>query len=309
MKRICSCATIFLIGSYLHAQNDSILRVPEDSLAVIVPTPEIKQATAERTDVYKIKPAVDIPLTVAAGGWSLYAFTQIYSKPRSSEEEILALNVSDINSFDRKAVRPFSESLDKITYYQFFSVMPMPFVFLTGKNTRKDFFKLTFLYLETMSITGFLYTGSVYTTDRYRPYAYSSESTMDQRRRGGAKNSFYAGHVALVATSTFFGAKVYADYHPESKIKWLFYTLAGAATASTAYLRYDAGQHFPSDLILGAVQGTLTGILVPQLHKNKLIKNPNLSIIPATNGQRHHLSLVYKFDKRKNKLLSNSEDL
>ena len=309
MKKICGFGVCLILNLYLYAQTDTTFRVPEDSPAVIVPMPEIKKAPLERVDVYKIKPAVDIPLTVAAGGWSLYAFTQIYSKPRSSEEEILALKVSDINSFDRRAVRPFSESLDEISYYQFFSVMPMPFVFLTGKSTRKDFFKLTFLYLESMSITGLLYTGSVYTTDRYRPYAYSPESTMDQRRRGGAKNSFYAGHVALVATSTFFGAKVYADYHPKSKIKWLFYTLAGAATASTAYLRYEAGQHFPSDLILGAAQGTLTGILVPQLHKNKLIKDPNLSIIPATNGQRHHLSLVYKFDKKKNKLLGNSEEL
>ena len=74
-----------------------------------------------------------------------------------------------------------------------------------------------------MSITGLLYTGSVYITNRYRPYVYSSESTIEQR--GGAKNSFYAGHVALVATSTFFMAKVYGDYHPDSKAKWVFYTL------------------------------------------------------------------------------------
>ncbi len=67
---------------------------------------------------------------------------------------------------------------------------------------RKDFAKLSFLYLEAMSITGILYTGSTYFTNRYRPYVYSEETPMDYRTRGGGKNSFYAGHVALVATAT-----------------------------------------------------------------------------------------------------------
>ncbi len=59
-----------------------------------------------------------------------------------------------------------------------------------------------------MSITGLFYTGSTYLTDRYRPLAYNIES-RGEAMRGGAKNSFIAGHVALVATSTFFTAKVF----------------------------------------------------------------------------------------------------
>ena len=173
--------------------------------------------------------------------------------------------------------------------------MSLPFLFLTCKDTRKDFFKLTFLYLEAMSITGLLYTGSVYFTDRFRPYAYSDETPITWRTRGGAKNSFYAGHVALVATSTFFMAKVFADYNPDSKIKWLIYGLAGAATSTMAYWRHRGGFHFPSDILLGITQGTLTGILVPHFHKNKIIKDPNLSLLPYSDGKAHGLTLVYKF--------------
>src|SRR5689334_21140777 len=123
-----------------------------------------------------------------------------------------------------------------------------------------------------MSVIVVCYLGSDSFVDRYRDCAYADQTTMDQRSRGGAKYSFYAGHVALVATSTFFMAKVYADYHPDSKAKWVFYTLAGGTTALTAYLRYSAGQHFPTDLLLGMAQGTLTGLLVPHFHKNKLLK-------------------------------------
>ncbi len=104
--------------------------------------------------------------------------------------------------------------------------MPLPLILLADKHIRKDAGKIGFLYLEAMSITGLLYTGSTYLTDRYRPLAYNPEVSIGERRGGGAKNSFFAGHVALVATSTFFTAKVFSDYHPQSKMRWIFYTTA-----------------------------------------------------------------------------------
>jgi membrane-associated phospholipid phosphatase len=87
-------------------------------------------------------------------------------------------------------------------------------------------------------------------------------------------------------------ASVYADYHPDSKIKWVFYSLAGAMTGTTAVLRQAGGLHFPSDILLGIVQGTATGLLVPRLHKNKLFNN-HLTILPFT-GQSNGLAVVYK---------------
>jgi membrane-associated phospholipid phosphatase len=176
--------------------------------------------------------------------------------------------------------------------------MGLPLLFLIPNKTRKDFFKLTFLYLEAMSVTGLLYSSSTYFVDRYRPYVYSSETTMDQRVNGGGKNSFYAGHPALVATSLFFGAKVLSDYYPHSKVKWLFYTIAGGVTATTAYLRLKGGMHFPTDLLLGVTQGALAGILVPHFHKHRLIKDPNFSLAPYFNGESHGLSLVYRLNNR-----------
>lgn len=256
----------------------------------------VTKSSVKLQPVYKLKPSVDLPVFAVGAGWSAYAFTKIYSKERSTEEQILSLDINDINGFDRWAVRPYSESNGNSSNYIFYASMTLPMFFLAGKETRKDFFKLSFLYLEAMSVTGLLYTGSVYFTNRYRPYAYSDETDMSWRTRGGAKNSFYAGHVALVATSTFFMAKVYADYYPESKVKWVFYSAAGLATGTIAYLRHRGGFHFPSDILLGITQGTLTGILVPHFHKNKLIKDPNLSILPFTNGKTSGFALNYKFD-------------
>jgi TctA family transporter len=66
------------------------------------------------------------------------------------------------------------------------------------------------------------------------------------------------------------------------------------ATGTAAYLRHRGGFHFPTDLILGVTQGTLTGILVPHFHKNKLNKDPDLTILPYTNGTSNGIALLYK---------------
>lgn len=308
MKRFLCCALCIVLVLFVVAQNDTIPPQKIDSIPGVdtVPVSEtiLKTDTARQvysveitTDqpVYKLKASRDIPVFLAGAAWSGYAFTKIYSKDRSNEEKVLSLNKNDINEFDRWAVRPYSAQMGKNSNVIFYGAMPLPFLFLAFKDTRKDFFKLGFLYLEAMSITGLLYTSSVYFINRYRPYAYSDETPMTWRTRGGAKNSFYAGHVALTATSTFFMAKVYADYNPDSKIKWLFYTLAGTVTATMAYFRHRGGFHFPSDLLLGMTQGTLTGILVPHFHKNKLIGDRNLSLLPYSNGSANGLTLVYKF--------------
>jgi membrane-associated phospholipid phosphatase len=180
----------------------------------------------------------------------------------------------------------------------FYGSMPLPLFLLLDKKIRRDAGKVSLLYLEAMAITGTIYTSSSMLFDRFRPYTYNPDVDMDFKMRGGSRNSFFAGHVALVGTSTFFMAKVLSDYHPESKAKWAYYTVAAAATGMTGYLRHKGGRHFPSDILLGAAVGTFSGIMIPNFHKNKIFKDPNISVLPFT-GESHGLAFVYKFNKKK----------
>lgn len=244
--------------------------------------------------VYKIKPAIDIPLTLATAGLSILGFSKIYSKDASSESDIRSLRQSDLNSFDRWAAEVYHPDAEAPSDAIFYGAMPLPLVlFAFDKDIRQDALKVSLLYIEAMGITGVFYTGSNYYVNRYRPLAYNPNVPMDERREGGATNSFIAGHPALVATSTFFTAKVFSDYHPESNLKYLFWGGAIAATTATAYWRHRAGKHFPSDLLVGTSIGALSGILVPHFHKNKLFKNENISITPFS-GFSHGLAFRYK---------------
>src|SRR4051812_2107571 len=86
---------LFLLSLSGFAQSDSLSAGPE------------------RTEpVYRLKPAVDIPVTAAGIGWSIFAFPKIYNKESSTVAEIESLRVEDINGFDRWAADKFSDKAD-----------------------------------------------------------------------------------------------------------------------------------------------------------------------------------------------------
>lgn len=243
--------------------------------------------------VYRLKPAVDIPLTLATAGATLYGFQLIYNKDASSSEAVANLDKKNVNGFDRWAAGMHSEKAANASDLFFYGSMAAPFLLLADRDIRGDAAKIAFLYLETLSVTGIFYTGAPALFDRYRPLTYSKDVPIQARISGNNRNSFFAGHVALVGTTTFFAAKVFSDYHPNSKLRPYLWTAAALATGTTAYLRHAAGKHFPSDILVGLGVGVGSGILVPQFHKVRLIKNEAVSLFPYTTGSSSGVAMVY----------------
>lgn len=251
----------------------------------------------ESGEVYNIKPAIDIPLTVAVDAWSLYGMNKIYSRDKTPESVVNALNINDINSFDRKTWSNYDEKAKDASDLFFYASMPLPLFLMLDKEIRKDGLKIGLLYLQAMGITGTVYTTSAMTADRFRPYVYNSTVPMEVRTKGGGKNSFLAGHPALVATSTFFMAKVFSDYHPDMKGKWALYTVAAGASIATGALRIKAGQHFKTDVMAGITLGTLSGILVPHFHKIRKNQDPRITYFPNIQGDSNGFTILYKIGK------------
>ena len=124
---VCTACVLVCVSTY--AQTDSGEAATQN---VIHTTPDMRlqaqplPANERPEPVYTLKPGVDIPITAVGTAWSLYAFTKIYSKDPSSDEQILSLRKSDVNGFDRWAIRPFHDRADKISYYPFYAAMPLP---------------------------------------------------------------------------------------------------------------------------------------------------------------------------------------
>lgn len=283
--RFVTCLLVsILLFSNSGAQEDNIADdSAEVSFKTIAIANKAKMQPPER--MYKINNAVTLPVIGVLGGGSIYGMTIIYSKEKTPEADILALKNEDIPEIDRWNAGWRDKQLDEISYYPFYAVMPLPLVLLADKKIAKDKGRIGLMYLEAYAIEGIIYVGSVYYADRFRPDVYNADLELSYRTNGNFRNSFFAGHVAVTALSTFFIAKVYDDYHPKSGFKWVLYGAATAATAGMSYMRLKAGKHFTTDVLVGAGVGTACGLLVPMIHKNKNYQGQKWSLYPSVNDR------------------------
>lgn len=235
--------------------------------------------------------------TIALMAWTGYTFSKVYNKPPSDSNTIKALNKDDLPFFDRWGAGKNDNAADKFSDNFLYGAPILPFFLLLDKGVRHEAPKIGFMYVEAMAITGSIYGGFNYLLNRYRPETYDVNTPVGERVDGNYKNSFPAGHVATVATATFFGATVYAHYHPNQHGKYYLYGGAIALTGVTIYLRHEAGKHFPSDLAAGTALGVLSGVLVPYFHLNSRHKGGERAwnIYPDAQYGGTGLGFCYRF--------------
>ena len=237
----------------------------------------------------------DALITGGGIGLTVLGYYLITQKKDLTLAELATRTRDKVPPFDRGNVGYYSERADKDSYKPFNASFAYPLVLmLVNKNERQKVGQIAGLYLQTMSITGALFTLSAGLVERSRPLVYSgSDAPTDYKQSSNNQRSFFAGHTAATAAASFFAAKVYNDFNPDSKTKYVVWAVAAATPALVGYLRYKAGMHFLSDNLLGYALGAATGILVPQLHKTKALRN--VSITPQAGLKYKGLAIAYNF--------------
>ncbi|HEY4652366.1 MAG TPA: phosphatase PAP2 family protein [Pontibacter sp.] len=240
----------------------------------------------ENDSPYRTRFAVDAPIIVTGMGLSAYGLKLIQDKQGFTEEEIARMSKSDVNGFDRFSAGNYSLSAKKASDYPFYASFAMPLAMMLNENVRSKAGQVLVLYVETMAVTGTLFTLANGNTERARPLVYSNEVPLSEKTDANAKNSFFAGHTAATAAASFFAAKVFHDFNPDSPARPYVWALGAAVPATVGYLRFKAGKHFLSDNLIGYAVGAASGILVPQLHKksNNTGLSFNPTFIPTFNG-------------------------
>ncbi|MDY7394963.1 phosphatase PAP2 family protein [Aureibaculum sp. 2210JD6-5] len=212
-------------------------------------------------------------------GGSAYGLHLIKNKKDISIEKLNSYDKNDINFLDRWVAGNSSEKANAIGDIPFAISFATPFALLIDGNINDHTGQVMGLYLESLATTATFYTITAGLVNKARPYVYDQDESLDRRTSKNGQRSFYSGHVAATATATFFAAKVFSDFNPDSNAK--IYIWAGAATipAVVGYYRLQAGQHFLTDILLGYGMGAAVGILVPELHK---VKVENVKLYPSS---------------------------
>jgi membrane-associated phospholipid phosphatase len=226
------------------------------------------RTVAQNETPYKTSARVDLPVTLGGMALSGFGLYLISNKDGISDAEALRLNKDDVNRFDRFVAGNHDGQAKKTSDVFLYSSLGTPLLLLLDNKVSHKAGQVGLLYVETMAVTGTLFTMAAGNVNRLRPLAYAgSEVPIGDKTSKNARNSFFAGHTACTASVTFFAAKIFHDFNPGSSARPYVWTAAAAIPATVAYLRLKAGKHFLSDNLLGYAVGAGSGILVPQLHK------------------------------------------
>ena len=190
---------------------------------------------------------------------------------RQTFDENQTFNKDDVNSFDRFFMHDYSFTLDRVAGNVFlYPALLAPALLLTQKsqNTKNDLAAYGIMYAETLLIANGIKEISKLAVNRYRPMCYfdTGDSHGYYERTGDFANSFMSGHATMAFAGATFATYVFCRDFPDSP--WRFAVAGGAYSLAlaTAAVRVLSGNHFVTDVLAGAVTGTLAGFLVPWLH-------------------------------------------
>lgn len=227
-------------------------------------------------------------------GVTLLGYELIKNKKDLTPGELAGKTKDKLPFFDRGNAGYYSAQANKDSYILFDASYAIPLLMtFINKNESKKAGQIIVLYVETIGITGAMYTLTAGLVYRSRPFVYGNKAPLDKRIDKGGQRSFYGGHVATTAAATFFTAKIFQDFNPGSKLQPYLYGAASGLTILMGYFRYRAGYHFLSDCVLSGIIGASTGILIPALHNNKNFQK--ISVVPGMINGKTGFSLTYHF--------------
>jgi membrane-associated phospholipid phosphatase len=134
-----------------------------------------------------------------------------------------------------------------------------------------------FMYAEAVSFTLAMTNIVKVAVRRPRPVAYiEAEAHRDDpdyvNDSTDSALSFFSGHAAITATISATATYLAFARAPGTARPWITLLAGTALTTFVSIERVRAGEHFPTDVIAGAIAGAGIGLVVPHLHRTEDIK-------------------------------------
>jgi len=255
----------------------------------------LRVAHAEGPSPYQLKLAVDLP--VLALGTALWAGTSAIggsaAPPHCGTSTTEPCNVGQVNPFDRLSIGLVDPSMRLGA--NIVGALPFAFVivdfFDAGARNWRSWLTDFVVFAEALAWDGAIQDIVRRASRRPRPFLYTDGAYAGERDSAEATYSFYSGHTAFAFTAATFLAYTFHLRHPTSRWRYVVWPVLLSLAAVEPVLRVLAGDHFPTDVLIGAVAGSAIGILVPALHR----RAPTLSVTPTVTAERVTVAVGMRF--------------
>jgi membrane-associated phospholipid phosphatase len=244
--------------------------------------------TLPRDSVYELRTGRELTLLAVGGTLKGTAYWLNKNSSALTQSQITGLDANNMNSFDRGATKNWSPEAGRISDWTLFSTAGVVGLAALPTLRQKKWFTVPLMYVETIGLMWGLQDVVKQTALRTRPFVYNVAAPMSDKLEKDARLSFFSGHAAISFSSAVFASTVFGHYFPVSRWRPVVWVGSLALAGTTAYLRYEAGKHYPTDILVGAAVGSAVGWLVPKLHQRRpprqALTNWRWAASPWTNG-------------------------
>lgn len=173
------------------------------------------------------------------------------------------LNEANLPWFDRFAIYCDNQFTDNVSDITLIMSIVLPAISTLQADSKADKHKGVLLYLESVLLTNGVTHIVKALVHRARPYAYRrSQEELDSN----AAQSFISGHTSLAFNGAMTAGMLFQSYQNDSKWNTPVWILGISLATSTGIFRITSGNHFLSDVIVGALVGIITSCLIMNTH-------------------------------------------
>jgi membrane-associated phospholipid phosphatase len=176
---------------------------------------------------------------------------------------------SGINALDRLALN--HSSAGARTAADIISFIPIAYLgidmFDVGLRNWKTYLTDLWVVAESLAWNGAIQDIVRRAVRRPRPFLYSPGVYPADRDSSDAGYSFYSGHTSFAFALATSASYTFTLRHPHSKWRYVVWPVLMAVASIEPILRVYSGDHFPTDVIVGAVAGSAVGLFFPAVHR------------------------------------------
>ncbi|HWE26757.1 MAG TPA: phosphatase PAP2 family protein [Polyangia bacterium] len=252
---------------------------------------------------YALRLDVDIAVltlgTVLWGGTSLIGTTTT-QPPFCGGTSTPACDPSGLNALDRLALGRSSQPAR--TAADIISFVPIAYLgldmFDVGPRHWKTYLTDLWVVAESLAWNGAIQDIVRRAVRRPRPFLYTAGIYPSERDSPESGFSFYSGHTSFAFALATSASYTFALRHPHSKWRYVVWPALLAVASIEPILRVYSGDHFPTDVIIGAVAGSAVGLFFPAVHR-RLKSIPKvvtgMRLVPIVAPEQTVLAVVGRF--------------